>query len=43
MIEYHVLLQETKQHVMTVRKEGLWEYVFYLKDTNGSYIRIASL
>lgn len=43
MTEYHVLLQSTKEHVLTVRKEGVWEYGFYLRDGNGSYIRIATM
>lgn len=43
MVEYHIRLQDSKQHVMTVRKEGVWEYVFYLRESSGSYIRIATL
>ena len=46
MIEYHVLLQATKQHLVTVRKEGMWEYVIYLREQIGSsfdYVKIGKL
>lgn len=46
MIEYHMIVQATKQHLVTVRKEGMWEYMIYLREQVGSsfdYVKIGKL
>jgi hypothetical protein len=46
MIEYLILLQETKEHIITVRKEGMWEYAIYIRERKGdefAYTKIATL
>jgi hypothetical protein len=32
LIEYNIYLKDSLQHIVTVRKEGLWKYCIYLRE-----------
>lgn len=31
-IEYNIYLKQNLQHIVTVRKEGVWNYCIYLRE-----------